>query len=158
GPASIALVAYVTPNGQYFATELADVQGAYTLTPAPTNGPAGRIEGTAVVPAVPSSYAVSGPATSPQPFNVTMVPLQNPGNSGPADESAVGPELAEQLDSPGSPGVVPLVQDIAASMSSTAVPRLGGWFAAAPPGSLAFAAGSALFSTLFPERSLVDQV
>jgi uncharacterized repeat protein (TIGR03803 family) len=38
-PSSIDLVASARPNGEFAATELEDMQGAFTLTPASSNGP-----------------------------------------------------------------------------------------------------------------------
>jgi hypothetical protein len=98
GPASIALVASVSPNGQCFATELADAQGSFTLTPAPTNALAGRIEGTAILAATPSTPPVSGVVFSTETFNVTVAQPQSIGSLAGTDRTAVEPDASEQVD------------------------------------------------------------
>jgi hypothetical protein len=88
GPATIALVASVNPDGQYFATELADAQGTFTLTPTPTNDVAGRIQGTVMLAAAPSASVVSPAAPSLDTLVVTA-PLEIRASEGHA------PDLAE---------------------------------------------------------------
>ena len=50
---TIALVASVSPNGQYVTTELEDAQGTFTLTPAPTNSFDPRIDSVVLLTATP---------------------------------------------------------------------------------------------------------
>jgi len=59
GQAQFALVASVTPNGQYIPTELKDTQGAFTLTPAPTNSFDPRIDGVIFLTALPATAPVN---------------------------------------------------------------------------------------------------
>jgi uncharacterized repeat protein (TIGR03803 family) len=60
-PAPFELVAFVDPKGQYFATELEDAQGTFTLSPAPTNGFDPRIDGVIVLSPTPVGALVSIP-------------------------------------------------------------------------------------------------
>jgi len=66
GQAQFELAAYVTPNGQYIPTELEDSQGAFILTPAPTNSFNPRIDGvvTLTAPIAEAPLSTSPAATS----------------------------------------------------------------------------------------------
>jgi hypothetical protein len=70
GTARFQLVAWASPNGQYIRTELQDAQGAFTLTPAPTNAPAGGSVATVLLSPVPVASVVNHPliasATAPE--------------------------------------------------------------------------------------------
>jgi hypothetical protein len=59
GPAAIALVASVSPNGQYVATELEDAQGSFVLTPAPRNGFDSQVDSVVFLTATPATPAPS---------------------------------------------------------------------------------------------------
>jgi hypothetical protein len=68
GSGKIALVASVSPNGQYVPTELEDAQGAFSLTPAPTNGFHSRLDEIVTLTASPtgalaSSIVLGAPAS-----------------------------------------------------------------------------------------------
>jgi hypothetical protein len=94
--APILLVASVSPNGQYFATELEDAQGTFTLTPAPTNGFDPRIDAVVTLTPSPASAAVAEPM--PQAETIRMAePLQTedaetrPGESTTAGQTGIAP-------------------------------------------------------------------
>jgi len=144
GQAQFALAAYVTPNGQYFATELEDSQGAFTLTPAPTNSFDPRIDSVVTLPGTPAAalvsatpiamelqaanLAVSSPA-EPEMVDIALVPeapvasASEPARQGTAEGPGVLAEAAPALPGAGAAHVVAAIGSFAGLQ--TAVPATG---------------------------------
>jgi hypothetical protein len=103
-PSSIALAASVNPNGQFFATELEDAQGTFTLTPAPSNR-ADLGNSIAMIPA--ASVVTGGGATDITPTAVgesrstDSAEVESPvmtavrGTSEPAESEVAPPAVTE---------------------------------------------------------------
>jgi len=87
GSAAIALVASVSPNGQYVATELEDAQGTFTLTPAPTNGFDPRIDGVVFLTATPVAVSVTTEMVAAAATSTTAPPETQRADSHAADAS-----------------------------------------------------------------------
>ena len=141
---SVALVASVNPNGQYVATELEDAQGTFTLTPAPTNDLARRIEGTVTPAAVPAASVVTDPVIPAEASYLTVVQPQSVRSIAGRDVAKESQEGGEPGDISRAPETIHLAVSSAASAAAADSGGFAGFLAAAPLNALLFQPGSAI--------------
>jgi len=152
GQAQFALAAYVTPNGQYFPTELEDSQGAFILTPAPTNSFDPRIDGVVFLTAAPEAAVGSSLIAEASPSAVSgMIETQG------ADDrtDAALPTASSNANQP-APSVESIEQDVSGSnVGAETAPYHGGTNLHAVAGAIL---GSAATFAAAPVTGLPFQV
>jgi len=146
GQAQFALVAFVTPNGQYFTTGLEDTQGAFILTPAPTNSFDPRIDGVVMLTANPGAVVTPAAAIAPVEFRDPVSRMVDT-----LGTTASVTSTSEEATTPNSPAVVSesTERSLLAGPSALADTTMAHAFGVAtgPGRATAVAAVSALLST-----------
>jgi len=152
GQAQFALVAYVTPNGQYFPTELEDTQGAFILTPAPTNSFDPRIDGVVFLTAAPAAAVGSSLIAEARPSAGSgMIETQ-----GADDRTDAALPTASSNANQSAPSVESIEQDVSGSnLGAETAPYHGGTNLHAVAGAIL---GSAATFAAAPVTGLPFQV